>query len=277
MKQFSNLYIVIFSTIMVVVVAVLLALAYLRLKPRQIKNEELEQMKNILASVNIASDVKNVEKMFNKYIIESYVINLKGERIKDLDAFAVDMKEELSKIQKINNLTVVTGVKKKSPFGIFIGSVVKFKEKDRAAIESQIRNIQETRQLPVFICRKGNKIYYIFSMRGKGLWGPIWGYLSLEDDFNTVYGTYFGHETETPGLGAKISTPGFQARFRGKKLFQDSQFVSIKVIKGGADPGDLHGVDAISGSTVTSRGVENMLDDCLSGYENFINKQKKTL
>jgi Na+-transporting NADH:ubiquinone oxidoreductase subunit C len=277
MKQFSNLYIVIFSTIMVVVVAVLLALAYLRLKPRQIKNEELEQMKNILASVNIASDVKNVEKMFNKYIVESYVINLKGERIKDLDAFAVDMKEELSKIQKINNLTVVTGVKKKSPFGIFIGSVVKFKEKDRAAIESQIRNIQETRQLPVFICRKGNKIYYIFSMRGKGLWGPIWGYLSLEDDFNTVYGTYFGHETETPGLGAKISTPGFQARFRGKKLFQDSQFVSIKVIKGGADPGDLHGVDAISGSTVTSRGVENMLDDCLSGYENFINKQKKTL
>jgi Na+-transporting NADH:ubiquinone oxidoreductase subunit C len=277
MKQFSNLYVVIFSTIMVVVVAVLLALAYLRLKPRQIKNEELEQMKNILASVNISSDAKNVEKMFNKYIVESYVINLNGERIKDLDAFAVDMKEELSKIQKINNLTVATSVKKRSPFGIFIGSIIKFKEKDRTAIESQLRKIEGTRQLPVFICRKGNKIYYIFSMRGKGLWGPIWGYLSVEDDFNTVYGTYFGHETETPGLGAKISTPGFQARFRGKRLFQDSQFVSIKVIKGGADPGDLHGVDAISGSTVTSRGVENMLDDCLSGYGNFINKQKETL
>jgi len=262
---------------MVVVVAVLLALSYLRLKPRQIKNEELEQMKNILASVNISSDVKNVEKIFNKYIVESYVINLKGEKIKDIDAFTVDMKEELSKIQKINNLRVFTGVEKRSPFGIFLGSIAKFKEKDKAAIESQVRKIEETRQLPVFICRKGNKVYYIFSMRGKGLWGPIWGYLSLEDDFNTVYGTYFGHETETPGLGAKISTPGFQARFRGKKLFQDSQFVSIKVIKGGADPGDLHGVDAISGSTVTSRGVENMLDDCLSGYENFINKQKETL
>jgi Na+-transporting NADH:ubiquinone oxidoreductase subunit C len=277
MKQFSNLYIVIFSTIMVVAVAVLLALAYLRLKPRQIKNEELEQMKNILTSANISSDVKNVEKIFNKYIVESYVINLKGEKIKDIDAFAVDMKEELSKIQKINNFRVATSVGKRSPFGIFLGSIVKFKENDKAAIESQIRKIEETRELPVFICRKGNKIYYIFSMRGKGLWGPIWGYLSLEDDFNTVYGTYFGHEAETPGLGAKISTPGFQARFRGKKLFQDSQFVSIKVIKGGAEPGDLHGVDAISGSTITSRGVENMLDDCLSGYENFINKQKETL
>jgi Na+-transporting NADH:ubiquinone oxidoreductase subunit C len=277
MKQFSNLYIVIFSTIMVVVVAVLLALAYLRLKPRQIKNEELEQMKNILTSVNISSDVKNVEKLFNKYIVESYVINLKGEKIKDIDAFAVDMKEELSKIQEINNLTVATIVKKGSPFGMFLGSIFKFKEQDKAATKARIQKIEETRQLPVFICRKGNKIYYIFSMRGKGLWGPIWGYLSLQDDFNTVYGTYFGHETETPGLGARISTPEFQARFRGKELFQNSQFVSIKVIKGGADPTDLHGVDAISGSTITSRGVENMLNDCLSGYEDFINKQKKTL
>ena len=262
---------------MVVVVAVLLALAYLRLKPRQIKNEELEQMKNILTSVNISSDVKNVEKLFNKYIVESYVINLKGEKIKDIDAFAVDMKEELSKIQEINNLTVATIVKKGSPFGMFLGSIFKFKEQDKAATKARIQKIEETRQLPVFICRKGNKIYYIFSMRGKGLWGPIWGYLSLQDDFNTVYGTYFGHETETPGLGARISTPEFQARFRGKELFQNSQFVSIKVIKGGADPTDLHGVDAISGSTITSRGVENMLNDCLSGYEDFINKQKKTL
>jgi Na+-transporting NADH:ubiquinone oxidoreductase subunit C len=277
MKHFSNLYIVIFSTIMVVVVAVVLALAYLRLKPRQIKNEKLEQMKNILTSVNISSDAKNVEKIFNKYIVESYVINLKGEKIEDVDAFAVDMKEEQSKIQKINNLTVDIGVRKISPFGIYLGSIVKFKEKDRVTLDSQLRKAEDTRQLPVFICRKDNKTYYIFSMRGKGLWGPIWGYLSLEDDFNTVYGTYFGHETETPGLGAKISTPGFQARFRGKKLFQDSQFVSIKVIKGGAEPGDLHGVDAISGSTITSRGVENMLKDCLSGYEDFIKRQKETL
>jgi Na+-transporting NADH:ubiquinone oxidoreductase subunit C len=277
MKQFSNLYIVIFSTIMVVVVAMLLALAYLRLKPRQIKNEELEQMKNILASVNISSDVKNVEKKFNKYIVESYVINVKGERIKDIDAFTVDMKEEQTKIKKINELSVATGVKKRSPFGMFLGSIVRLKEKDRTAIESQLQRLEKTRQLPVFICRKDNKTYYIFSMIGKGLWGPIWGYLSVEDDFNTVYGTYFGHESETPGLGAKISTRGFQARFRGKKLFQDSQFVSIKVVKGGAPPGDLHGVDAISGSTITSRGVENMLNDCLSGYVNFINKQKKTL
>jgi Na+-transporting NADH:ubiquinone oxidoreductase subunit C len=275
MKLFSNLYIVIFSTIMVVVVATLLASAYIRLKPRQIKNEELEQMKNILTSVNISSDTKNAEQLFNKYIIESYVINIKGEKIKDVDAFSVDMKEELSKIQKINVLTGNASVEKMSPFRIFLGSIIKFKEKDKAAIDSERRKIEETRQLPVFICKKDNNTYYIFSMRGKGLWGPIWGYLSLEDDFNTVYGTYFGHETETPGLGATISTPKFQARFRGKKLFEDTRFVSIKVIKGGADHNDIHGIDAISGSTVTSKGVENMLDDCLSGYEIFINKQKK--
>ena len=260
---------------MVVVVATFLAFAYMQLKPEQIKNEELEQMKNILTSVNINSNAKNAEQLFNKYIIESYVINIKGEKIKDADAFSVDMKKELTKIQEINTLIAKTKVEKKSPFGIFLGSVIKFKEKERAAIESQLQRIEETRQLPVFICKKGSNIYYIFTLRGKGLWGPIWGYLSLEDDFNTVHGTYFGHETETPGLGATISTPKFQARFRGKRLFENSRFVSIKVIKGGADPGDLHGVDAVSGSTVTSKGVENMLNDCLSGYRTFINKQKK--
>ncbi|UCH15523.1 MAG: NADH:ubiquinone reductase (Na(+)-transporting) subunit C, partial [Bacteroidales bacterium] len=152
--------------------------------------------------------------------------------------------------------------------------VIKFKEKNKAAIESGILNTEETRKLPLYICRKGKNTYYVFALRGKGLWGPIWGYISLGDDFNTVYGIYFGHESETPGLGANISTLKFQDKFKGKKLFEDSKFVSVKLIKGGAEPDDIHGVDAISGSTITSKGVEDMLFDCLSGYKEFIAKQK---
>jgi Na+-transporting NADH:ubiquinone oxidoreductase subunit C len=274
MKQFSNIYIVIFSTIMVIVVATILSFVSMQLKPRQIKNEEIEQMKNILASVNIISNAKNAEERFNKYIVDSYAINIKGEQIEDTDAFSVDMKKEVSKIQKINNLNNSLKEREKSPFSNFITSVIKFKRKNKAAIESEILNIEGTRKLPLYICKKGKNNYYVFALRGKGLWGPIWGYISLKDDFNTVYGIYFGHESETPGLGAEISESEFQAMFRGKKLFENSQFVSVKVIKGGAEPDNKHGVDAISGGTVTSRGVENMLFDCLSGYKTFINKQR---
>jgi Na+-transporting NADH:ubiquinone oxidoreductase subunit C len=275
MKQFSNVYIVIFSTIMVVIVATILSFVSMQLKPKQIKNEEIEQMKNILASVNINSNAKNAEERFNKYIVNSYVINIQGEKIEDTDAFSVDMKKEVSKIQKINILNNNLKEAKKSPFKKFLASIIKFKEKNKAAIESEIIKMEETRKLPVYICKKGKNTYYVFTLRGKGLWGPIWGYISLEDDFNTVYGIYFGHESETPGLGAEISESEFQAMFRGKKLFENSQFVSVKVIKGGAEPGNLHGVDAISGGTITSKGVENMLFDCLSGYNQFINKQMK--
>jgi Na+-transporting NADH:ubiquinone oxidoreductase subunit C len=275
MRQFSNIYVVIFATIMVVVVATILSFASMKLKPKQIKNEETEQMKNILASVNVSSNARNAEERFKKYIADSYVINIKGEKIEDLDAFSVDMKEEVSKIQKLNTLNNNLKEEKRSLFTNFLSSVIKFREKNKAAIESEIKRIEETRKLPVYICKKGKNTYYVFSLRGKGLWGPIWGYISLQDDFNTVYGIYFGHESETPGLGAEISELEFQAMFRGKKLFENSRFVSVKLIKGGAEPGDLHGVDAVSGGTITSRGVENMLFNCLSGYIEFINKQIK--
>lgn len=259
---------------MVIVVAAILSFASMQLKPKQIKNEEIEQMKNILSSVNILSDEKNAEERFNRYIVDSYVINVKGEKIENIDAFSVEMKKEASKILKINTLNINLKEQKKSPFSNFLASVIKFKEKNRTAIESEISKMEKTRKLPVYVCKKGKDTHYVFTLRGKGLWGPIWGYISLEEDFNTVYGIYFGHETETPGLGANISTSRFQDQFKGKKLFENSQFVSVKVIKGGADPGNLHGVDAISGSTITSRGVENMLFDCLSGYKTFINIQR---
>jgi Na+-transporting NADH:ubiquinone oxidoreductase subunit C len=259
---------------MVIVVATILSFVSMQLKPKQIKNEEIEQMKNILASVNIISDAKTAEERFNKYIVDSYVIDIEGEKMEDIDAFSVDMKKEVSKIQKINSLNNSLKEQKKSPFSNFLASVIKYKEKNNSVVESEILKTEETRKLPLYICKKGENTYYVFALRGKGLWGPIWGYISLEDDFNTVYGIYFGHESETPGLGANISEFKFQDKFKGKKLFEDSQFVSVKVIKGGAEPGNLHGVDAISGGTITSRGVENMLFDCLSGYKTFLNKQR---
>jgi len=133
------------------------------------------------------------------------------------------------------------------------------------------------RQLPIYIAILDNgEKAYIVPLRGKGLWGAIWGYISFKSDFNTVVGTMFDHKSETPGLGAEINTREFQQHFEGKKIFDDKGvFTSIGILKGGAKPDDMHGVDAISGGTITSKGVEKMIRDCLVGYENYFKNPNK--
>ncbi len=127
----------------------------------------------------------------------------------------------------------------------------------------------ENRQLPVFEASLDGSKKYIIPLYGAGLWGPIWGYISLEEDANTVYSASFSHQGETPGLGAEITTEKFQAPFAGKHIFRDGEFRSLAVLKAGHKSETQDGVDAISGGTCTSRGVEEMLYNCLSAYEPF--------
>jgi Na+-transporting NADH:ubiquinone oxidoreductase subunit C len=119
----------------------------------------------------------------------------------------------------------------------------------------------------------GEKVI-ILPVEGKGLWGPIYGYVSLKSDLNTIYGVTFDHKGETPGLGAEINTTPFESMFEGKQLFENGNFVSIMVQKGGADPGDNHGVDAISGGTITSKGLQKMLFDCIQKYNGYFLKNR---
>ncbi len=146
-------------------------------------------------------------------------------------------------------------------------------------VEMQIENKKkpEEKNLPIFIFSGENtEKYYIVPVRGKGLWGPIWGYVSFKEDFNTIKGTKFDHKGETPGLGSEINTPMFQDQFQNKSIFDSNGgFVSINVIKGGAQDSDIHGVDAISGGTITSKGLEAMLKDCLKEYVEYFSKNKK--
>lgn len=130
--------------------------------------------------------------------------------------------------------------------------------------------------LPVFNAESesGEKLT-IFPVEGKGLWGPIFGYVSLKPDMNTIHGVTFDHKGETPGLGAEINTTPFESMFREKKLYEGEKFVSIGVIKGGARPGDPHNVDAVSGGTITSKGLEAMLLNGLGKYNDYLLKNKK--
>ena len=124
--------------------------------------------------------------------------------------------------------------------------------------------------LPVFEADIAGKKVYVIPMSGKGLWGPIWGYIAIESDGSTVYGTDFGHSGETPGLGAEIATPHFRKQFEGKHLINKDNFTSIAVVKPGQSVSDREYVDGISGGTITSKGVNAMLLESVGKYKNFL-------
>jgi Na+-transporting NADH:ubiquinone oxidoreductase subunit C len=142
-------------------------------------------------------------------------------------------------------------------------------------LRAEQRKPDELQNLPLFIAYPSDSLrVVIIPLEGKGLWGPIYGYISLESDLSTIYGVNFDHKGETPGLGAEISTSWFEDMFTGLRIFEGSRFVSVRVMKGGAPAGDPHAVDAISGGTITSNGLQDMLYDCLARYEKYFNKNR---
>lgn len=240
----SNTYIFVYSIVMVVVVAAILTVASFSLKETQQANIKKEKMQNILMSIRIDSSPENVEILFKKYVTESFLVDKNGK--------------ELPYVLEKNGKAIDTV----RAFDIDLKVLYSTKPSERV--------------LPIFKANKDGISYVIMPLRGKGLWGPVWGYVSVGKDYNTVYGAVFDHQGETPGLGAEINKDKFEQMFQGKQLFDSSgKFTSISVIKGGALPGDLHGVDAISGGTITSNGVSAMLDTCLRGYSEYLELQKK--
>lgn len=130
----------------------------------------------------------------------------------------------------------------------------------------------DNEKLPVFVAEVEGAKLYVIPMTGSGLWGPIWGYISFEENGDVVYGTDFGHDSETPGLGAEIVYPAFRNQFRGKHLLQNGEFKSIAVVKPGQSRSDRDYVDGISGGTITSKGVDAMLLLSVGKYKNFLLK-----
>lgn len=229
MNKQSNSYTIIYISVLVCIVGAVLAWVALALKPKQNDNIKIDKMQQMLSAIRITSSADDAISLYDRYIVDSFIINDKGEKLQG-DAFAVSVAAEV----------------KKAP---------------------------AERQLPVFVCNIDNSTKYIIPIYGAGLWGPIWGYISLENDGSTIYGAYFSHQGETPGLGAEIAKPAFSSQFMGKHLYKDGEFKSVAVIKNGNVPADGRDyVDGISGGTITSRGVQTMLQSCLSCYTAFFNE-----
>ncbi len=134
-------------------------------------------------------------------------------------------------------------------------------------LKKELKKTADKQHYPVYVANKEGKTFYVIPLYGAGLWDAIWGYIALEDDKNTIVGASFDHKGETPGLGAEINQYWFEDQFIGKTIFDEkNNFVSVKAVKGGAPQGDMHGVDAISGGTITSDGVSNMISERLEHY-----------
>jgi len=244
MNTNSNTYTFIYAAILVILSATALAFVSEALKPIQKEQIDTEKRLNILYSAHLAKDAagmpnKNsyIATLFEKHITNSYVIDYKGNVIEG-DAFHIEMKEQYEVLKK--------------------------------------RGRTQGLRLPVFECTLDDgTLLYVVQCYGPGLWGPLWGYVSLRDDCNTIHGAVFDHKGETPGLGDEIATPKFARQFDGKMLFDHGRFVSVSVVKGGAKAGDKHGVDAVSGGTITSNFLQEMLFQSLEAYIPFFEKKSK--
>ena len=125
-------------------------------------------------------------------------------------------------------------------------------------------------QLPVYKFKSGVTVVPVY---GAGLWGPIWGYIALEEDLRTIAGAYFDHDSETPGLGAKIKDePSFKAQFEGKVFNLENPSNPFDIVKGGAPEGAMDKIDAISGATMTCNGLNQAIDIWIGAYANYFSK-----
>ena len=233
MKTNSNSYTIIYSVIIVVIVAFLLAFVFQALKPMQDANVALDKKKQILNSLNIR-DLNDAQ------ADAKYKEVIVADRVID----------EKGKVL----LPGTTG-----------GEDAGFKLESKDYKEGK---------LALYICRVNGETKYVIPVYGMGLWGPISGYIALNADKSTVYGVYFNHESETAGLGAEIKdNKAWQERFQGKKLFKngDDKTIALSVEKKVEDPTTQ--VDAVTGATLTSNGVRDMLHEALGKYLVFINQK----
>ena len=220
----SNTYTIVYASVMVIIVAFLLAFISSVLKPTQDANVENDTKGQILTSLNI-----------------------------DIKASGFNVADEFKNVQDM----------------LWNGTeLVPYEGKFLSSYGSAIK----AGELHVFVAQAEGETKYVLPVTGRGLWGGLWGYIALNADKKTVYGTYFYHESETAGLGARIGERWFQEQFNGKPVFagENTEAVALKVVKAGASKAENE-IDGVTGATLTSDGVSAMIQDGLSGYLSFIN------
>lgn len=229
-----------FAITLVVVVGTVLALLAMGLKPMREQNAKVKKQLDILSAMldldKEGINRKNAAKEFEKYINldEALVLDMNGNVKEGVNAFDVDIQTEY---------------------------------KDKKLKDSD-------KNYPLFVANQDGKKLYIIPIVGKGLWGPIWGNICLDEDMSSIKGASFGHKGETPGLGAEIQQKFFIDRWIGEKISDDNgDFAKFEIVKDGSGMNPQK-VDGITGGTITSKGVEEMANRCLSVYAAYFKSLK---
>lgn len=229
-----------FAIVLVVIVGAMLALLAMGLKPMRDKNAEVKKKMEILSAMmdldKEGISRKNATTEFEKYVNldEAVVLDLNGMVKEGERAFEIDIQKEY---------------------------------KDKNLKDSE-------KNYPMFIGNMDGKKVYIIPVIGKGLWGPIWGNVCLDEDMKTIKGASFGHKGETPGLGAEIIQKFFIDRWIGESISDENgDFTKFEIVKDGSGSQPKK-VDGITGGTITSKGVEEMANRCLSVYAKYFQSLK---
>lgn len=232
MKTNTNSYTIIYSAILVIVVAFLLALVFQILKPMQDVNVALDQQRQILYSLNIRGlDDKAAAAKYKEVVMADRVIDENGKILE-------------------------RGTRGGTQAGFKLNSAD-----------------YKAGRLALYVCKVNGETKYVLPVYGMGLWGPINAFVALNDDKNTVYGAYFNHESETAGLGAEIKDNlRWQQQFQGKKIFKPkTNEIGLAAVKKIEDPASQ--VDAVTGATLTSNGVNDMFKEGFGKYMKFLKEK----
>lgn len=233
MNTNSNTYTIVYSAVIVVVVAFLLAFVSQTLKPQQDANVAVDKQKQLLYALNQDHNISNEQaaSLYKQLVVADDVIDANGKVTENGTPGGTDHGF------KLNSADAKAG------------------------------------KLALYRCKVDGKDKYIIPVYGMGLWGGISGYIAINEDKATVYGAYFNHEGETAGLGAEIKdNANWQKMFQGKHLFKEGQTgIALSVSKKVSDPNTE--VDAVTGATLTSNGVSEMLHEGLAPYVKFLNEK----
>lgn len=238
MNTNSNTYTVIYTTVVCVLVAAILAFVSQTLKPKQDDNIKAETVGQILSAANFefnASSNDAILKFYKENIKESVLIDAQGNVAGTLDAATAEV--------------YGTSELKAQNYKIEDGSYT----------------------IPAYEFKNGVTVLALY---GAGLWGPIWGYIAVDESGTKIVSASFDHASETPGLGGKIKDdPKFSEQFNGKVFDFNDPKETFSIVKGGAPEGKQNAIDAISGATLTSKGVSAAINNWVDAYKNYLLKK----
>ena len=237
------------ALVLCLVCSIIVSAAAVILRPAQAVNEKANMQMNILQAAGLYDPEQSIADQFQR--VTTRLVNIEtGEFVEGMDAERYNQRQA-AKDPSMNR--ELSG------------------DEDIASIKRQAKIAK------IYLIENGEQVEkIILPIHGYGLWSTLYGFMALEGDANTVAGLGFYEHAETPGLGGEVDNPNWKIQWTGKQVYKDDA-VALRLVKGGADRSDMYGVDSLSGATITSRGVDNLLKFWMSdsGFKPFLDNLKQ--